>query len=175
LYYLKHSGTRKVYDIVGGQDWPVIAKGVADVEKTFDLPSRGYLESIGANIAQNMDGVIQLRSSRTAFQSVSSALNAPETIEKFLFLTDACEPIIDSKQFKYNDINARSAILSVADTACEQMRADGAINDYTNTCDLSNNPPEVRSRGIIVLDSVLYNEFGIRIGVHRTEVKLPQK
>jgi hypothetical protein len=122
-----------------------------------------------------MDGVLQVRSSRTAYQSVSSALNAPETIEKFLYLSDIVEPIIESKQFKYNDINSRSAILSVANTACEQMKADGAINSYDNICDLSNNTAEVRSRGIIVLDSILYNESGIRIGVHRTEMKLPTK
>jgi hypothetical protein len=81
--------------------------------------------------------------------------------------------VIESKQFKYNDINSRSAVLSVADTACQQMRADGAIADYQNTCDLTNNTPEVRPRGIIVLDTILYNEFGIRLGVHRTTVALP--
>lgn len=173
LYYSKHTGTNKVYDIVGGKDWPIVASGVTAPEKVFDIMSRGSLESIGANIIQTVDGVLQLRSSKTAYQSVSSALNMPETIEKFLYLTDITEPVIESKQFKYNDINSRSAVLSVADTACQQMRADGAIADYLNTCDLTNNTPEVRSRGIIVLDTILYNEFGIRLGVHRTTVALP--
>lgn len=174
LYYQKWSGTYKTYDIIGGKDWPILTTGITCPEKQYDLPTRGHLENIGVNLIQKSDNVLQLRSSRTAYQANNSALNAPETIEKFLHLTDTVEPVIESKQFKYNDINSRNAILSAANTVCEGMKADGAISDYENICDLSNNTPAVRSRGIIILDSILYNEFGIRIGVHQTELRLPQ-
>lgn len=173
-YYSKHTGTRKVYDIVGGADYPITAAGISGPEETFDSGDRGYLERTGINVLLKIDGVLQLRSSKTAYQAVRSALNSPETIEKFLFLSDSVEPIIGSKLFKYNDVNSRTAVKQKADTTCDIMKADGAIYDYENICDLSNNGVDVRKEGIIILDSILYNEFGIRIGVHRTTLKLPE-
>jgi hypothetical protein len=172
-YYSKHTGSAKVYDIVAGQDWPISATGVTGAEFEPGTNQRAAMEKMGVNVIMKIDGVLQLRSSVTAYQSVKSALNHPESLEKVLFVDDYVEPIMNGKLFKYSEPDTWSAILLRANAACDMMLSDGAIGDYKNTCDASNNTVEVRSEGIVLLDTELYNEFGIRIAVHRNTLKLP--
>lgn len=174
-FYMKHTGSHKVYDIVAGVDWPMSASGVVGPEFEAAPDERAAMEQMGTNVLQKINGVMQLRSNRTAFQTVSSAFNYPETLEKVFYVSDYVEPTLDGKMFKYNNQASRLACKLAADTACDQMVADGVISAYANTCDLSNNPVDVRQAGIILLDTELYNEYGIRIAVHRTTVKNADK
>ena len=175
LYYSKHSGTHKVYDIVAGQDWPLAAAGIIKPEFEAGQDDRAAMEKMGTNVLQMIDGVIQIRSNKTVYQTVLSAFNYPESLEKCFFISDYVEPTLSGKLFKYNDADARLAVKQKADSGCDIMVADGAINDYENKCDLENNTVEVRKAGIIVLDTTLYNEYGIRIAVHRTTIKDPEQ
>jgi hypothetical protein len=170
-YYAKHMGAHKVYDIVAGQDWPLSANGVIGPEFDTSQDDRAAMQTMGTNVLQIITGTLQLRTSLTAFQTVMSALNYPETLEKVLFVADYCEPILNAKMFKYNNATTRTECKQRADDACAQLLADGAIGGYNNICDLSNNPIEVRKAGIIVLDTELYNEYGIVIAVHRITIK----
>jgi hypothetical protein len=173
-YYSKHMGSNKVYDIVAGQDWPITAAGITGPEFEPNIDERAALEQLGVNVLAKIDGVMQLRSSVTAYQTVKSALNHPESIEKVLFVDDYVEPLMNGKIFKYSEPETWSALVLRANTACDMMLAAGAIGDYKNTCDASNNPVEIRSEGIVILDTELYNEFGIRIAIHRNTIKLPK-
>jgi hypothetical protein len=179
MFYSKHSGTKKVYDIVAGKDWPVLASGIVKPEFAPDSDDRTYMEKLGTNVLQvitdnNGTSTIQIRSNKTAYQFVRSAFNNPETMEKVLYVSDETEPVLSGKGFKYNNADARLAVKQAADTACDQMVADGAIASYVNTCDTSNNIAEIRNSGILLLDTELYNNNGIRIGVHRTTVKMAE-
>lgn len=170
-YYAKHFGAHKVYDIVAGQDWPLSAAGVTGPEFEASPDDRAAMQSTGTNVLQVIGGTLQLRSSLTAYQIVKSSLNSPETLEKVLFVADYTEPILNAKMFKYNNPTTRQECKQRADEACAQLLADGAISSYNNICDLSNNPLEVRKAGIIVLDTELYDEYGICIAVHRITIK----
>jgi hypothetical protein len=174
LYYSKLTGTRKVYDIVAGADFAISASGVIGPEFNPAQPDRAAMEQLGANVIMTINGVLQLYSDKTAYQVVKSAFNYPETIEKCLFVSDQVEPVLAGKVFKYNNADARLAVKQYADSICDGMVSDGVIADYENKCDLDNNPVAVRKAGIIVLDTVLYNEYGIRIAVHRTTIKDPE-
>jgi len=174
-FYMKHLGAHKVYDIVAGQDWAMSADGVVGPEFDAAESERAAMELMGTNVLQTIDGRLQIRSNRTAYQTVSSAFNYPETLEKVFYVSDFVEPTLDGKLFKYNNADSRLACKLAADEACDQMVADGVISAYANTCDLSNNPVEVRQAGIILLDTELYNEYGIRIAIHRTTVKNADK
>lgn len=174
LFYSKLSGTRKVYDIVAGSDWPVSAAGVVKPEFEAAEPDRRYMEKMGTNVLQVIDGAIQVRSSKTAYQTVLSAFNYPESLEKCFYVSDNVEPTLSGRLFKYNNADARLAVKTKADAVCDIMVADGVIDDYENKCDLENNPLDVRKNGIIVLDTILYNTYGIRIAVHRTTIKDPE-
>lgn len=177
-YYSKHFGQHKVYDIVAGMDYPLSGAGVVGPEFNPSQPERAAMEAMGMNviqtIEQNNQTSIQLRSSLTAYQTVQSAFNAPETMEKCLYVSDMVEPMLDGKLFKYNNDDTRLAIKLRADEVCDQMVADGVITTYKNTCDLSNNTTDVRRAGILVLDTEFFNEFGIRVAVHRTTVKVDE-
>lgn len=175
LFYSKLNGVYKAYDIVAGKAWPVSAAGITGPEFETGPDDRAAMESIGINVLQVIDGVLQIRSSMTAYQSVKSAFNYPETLEKCFYVSDQVESTLDGKLFKYNDADARSAVKLKADSVCDTLVADGAIETYLNICDLSNNPLEVRKAGIIVLDTELYNNYGVRIAVHRTTVKNPEQ
>lgn len=171
LYYSKHTGTHKVYDIIGGKDWPLVAEGLTMPEFEPESGERAQMEQFGLNVVQKIDGVTQLRSDKTAFQWVSSAFNYPETLEKIFYISDMVEPTLDGKLFKYNNADTRLAVKKRADDVCDLLVSDGAVAAYVNTCDLSNNDEEVRKKGIIILDTELWNEYGIRIAVHRSTVR----
>lgn len=175
LFYSKLNGVKRVYDIVAGADFPVSAAGIVGPEFDSNAYDRKAMQKMGTNVLQTINGVLQIRSSKTAFQSVLSAFNYPETLEKCFFVSDYVEPILEGRLFKYNSADARLAVKNRADNACDIMVADGVISAYENICDLSNNTAEVRKAGIILLDTVLYNEYGITIAVHRTTVKDPQE
>jgi hypothetical protein len=174
-YYSKLSGTKKVYDIVAGDAFPLSATGVVGPEiEEVGENDRKAMEKCGINVIQKINGVMQLRSSLTVYQSVLSAFNYPESLEKCFYVSDAVEPTLAGKIFKYNSADARLAVKKKADAVCDVMVTDGAISDYENKCDLENNPVELRKHGIILLDTILYNEYGIRIAVHRTTIKDPE-
>lgn len=174
-YYSKLSGTRKVYDIVAGPEYALSAKGVVGPEFDAGPDDRKAMQQIGINVIQKINGVLQLRCSKTAYNTVISAFNYPETLEKCLYVSDEVEPTLSGKIFKYNNDSARLEVKKRADAVCQLMVSDGVIADYENKCDLENNPVEVRKAGIIVLDTILYNEYGIAIAVHRTTVKDPEE
>lgn len=174
LYYSKLMGTRKVYDIVAGSEFAISATGVTGPGYEPAQPDRAAIEQLGGNVIMRINGVLQLYSNKTAYQAVTSAFNYPETIEKCLYVSDMVEPVLSGRIFKYNNADARRSVKQYADSVCDVMVSDGAIADYENKCDLENNPTDVRKAGIIVLDTVLYNEYGIRIAVHRTTIKDPE-
>jgi hypothetical protein len=174
-FYSKLSGVNKVYDIVAGEDWPISATGITGPEFESGPQDRAAMEKMGTNVLQVVDDILQVRSSKTAYQTVLSAFNYPETMEKCFFVTDNVERTLGGKVFKYNNADSRLAVKKRADSVCDIMVADQVIADYENICDLSNNPIEVRKAGIILLDTVLYNEYGIVIAVHRTTVKDPEE
>ena len=175
LYYSKHTGTAKVYDIVAGQSWPLSASGMTGPEFEPDIDQRAQMEQMGFNVVQTINGVTQLRSNKTAYQFVKSALNYPETLEKVFYVSDNVEPTLEGRQFKYNNADSRLTVKNKADSICDLLVADGAVSSYLNTCDLSNNTSEVRSAGIIVLDTELFNETGIRIAVHRSTIRTAEE
>lgn len=171
LFYSKHTGTKKIYDIVAGQSWPISASGITNPEFEPNIEERAYMEQMGLNVVQKLNGVLQLRSNVTAYQFVESAFNYPETLEKVFYVSDMVEPTLDGTLFKYNNADTRLSVKKKADDVCDQLVSDGAITAYNNICDLSNNPIEVRKAGIMILDTELYNEYGIRIAIHRSTIK----
>jgi len=175
LFYSKLTGVNKVYDIVAGADWPLGAAGITGPEFESGPEDRAAMERMGTNVIQVVEGILQVRSSKTAYQTVLSAFNYPETMEKCFFVADNVESTLNGKLFKYNNADARLAVKKRADSVCDIMVADGVIADYDNKCDLDNNPVEVRKNRIIVLDTTLYNEYGIAIAVHRITVKDPEQ
>lgn len=176
LYYSKVLGsTRKQYDIVAGPEWPLNVAGLVGPEFSADINDRKYMEKLGTNVLQTINGSVQIRSNVTAYQLVNSAFNTPDTIEKCLFISDFVEPALSARVFKMNSTDARLALKQKADAGCDIMVADQVITAYSNKCDADNNPVEVRKAGIMVLDTELYNEYGVRIAVHRTTVKDPEK
>lgn len=175
LYYSKLlSATRKVYDIVAGSGWELTAEGVTGPEFESGPDDRAAMEKMGSNVLQQIGKYTQIRSSKTAYQTTLSAFNYPETLEKCFYISDYVEPTLSGKLFKYNTADARIQVKQKADSGCDIMVADGVVAAYENKCDAENNPAEVRKQGIIVLDTVLYNEYGIRIAVHRTTIKDPE-
>lgn len=164
------------FDIVAGDEWPLAAVGVTDIDHYVSQGQGSdldYLEPASWNMLQRDDsGNITLLASRTAQNSFFSAFSFIENIELLIYVADNIEPYLDAKRFKRNTAAARLDVKTKADAFMDTILAADGIESYTNVCDLTNNDTESIAKGFIVLDTTIVNSQSIVIAVHRTTLNL---
>ena len=81
--------------------------------------------------------------------------------------------MLQNYQWELNTSTLRDTIKTKADTILETIAANGGVYAYINTCDDSNNTPEVIDNEMIILDTSIEPARGAgkmvqRLTIHKT-------
>ncbi|WIC41265.1 tail sheath protein [Chryseobacterium phage MA9V-1] len=173
-YGAKHiSAIRKPYSIVNGPiNGLVNMPYVTDVDYEFTDYDLDWLEPFGWNCNLKSGTVFEIRNDATAKNIVKSSLSYASNYELITYIAregrKVLEPLIGERNNPVTRLRAKQGV----DAICNRLRAEGVIETYTNTCDLTNNTLQLRKQGFLVLDTVIVTADGIRIAVHQIDVKL---
>lgn len=174
-YYLKTQGG-KIYDIIGGPDnGRISGQGVSGLEYIFSEDNTGgerkYLENFGYNpIISRTSSGIQIYGNQTAQNNIFTALSYIHVRELVRFLQQQIGQILEQFVFKYNTPQNRLTIKTQADAVCEEALNDGALVNYQNIMNESNNTAEVINNSFGILDTVITPNKGMQKLVHRTTI-----
>jgi hypothetical protein len=166
----------KPYMIVAGDDGLITGRGITGVEYTFsesesEKGDRDFLNPFGYNVILNKGtNGLQIYGNRTAQNTVETPMSSIHTSEVVMYIQERINKLLERYVFKYNIARNRMVIKEEADAICREPLADGAISGFENQIDEFNNTREVINNRIGILDTVLYDNNGMEILVHRTKI-----
>lgn len=175
-YGAKHlSATRKPYSIVNGMvNGTVAFTNIVDTAYKFTNYDSDKLEPFGWNMVVKSNTVFQINNDATAKNIVKSALSYASNVELIDYIAREGRLVLERLVGERNNDVTRLRAKTGLDAICNKLRAEGVIETYTNTVDLTNNTAQVRNAGILLADTVIETADGIKIAVHRIHVKLKQ-
>lgn len=142
------------YEISAGRQGLIQNPLVIGVEFDADVTDRSYLEPMGVNTIIKEGNRIMVYGNQTCYQDILSDLNKLHVRENLNTLEIATEEVLKAFNFKYNNPQTRTQIVTNLTPICEAMKLSGAFEDYTITCDESNNTPDIIAAdyGIVEID-----------------------
>lgn len=163
-----------VYDIIVGPGVGSISgKGIVDVEYKFNPSNDGtgdldILEPFGYNPIVNKSTGLQIYGNRTAqnkIETTLSLIHAREILKYIqLQMIEMLEPFVG----KYRTVQNRLIIKTKADEICQPIFLAGALYDFNNIIDNTNNTDEIINASQAVLDTTLVINKGMNVIVQRT-------
>lgn len=174
LYQMKYIDG-KPYKILAGSDGMIRFTGISGVEHVFNetndgLGDRDYLDPFGYNVIVNKSNGLQVYGNKTSNNTVSTPVSSIHTSEVLMFIQERINNLLENYVFKLNNRQNRLIIKEQADQICDEPRSEGAIFDYVNQMDESNNTQEIVANRYGILDTTIYDQNGMEILVHRTKI-----
>ena len=173
--YMEKWTSRKPYYIVAGPNYGRIQEnGLVGPDYNYSRADLDVLEPYGVNaiIYVPRKGVY-INSNQTAKQVPVTALSKAHVRELVIYLQNEIESMLQNYQWELNTATLRDTIKTKADTILENVAANGGVYAYINTCDDSNNTPEVIDNEMVILDTSIEPARGAgkmvqRLTIHRT-------
>lgn len=165
-------GARQPYYIVAGPTFGRLSyNGLIGPDFNFGRADLDVLEPMGVNaIVYVPRKGTYINSNQTAKQIPVSALSKIHIRELVIYLQNEIEYLLQSYQWELNTQTLRDTIKSKADAICETILNNGGLYAYKNTCDETNNTPEVIDNEMIILDTEIEPARGAGKMVHQLTI-----
>jgi hypothetical protein len=173
--FMEKWNSRQPYYIVAGPNYGLMNyEGLVGPDYNYGREDLDVLEPYGVNamVYVPRKGTF-INSNQTAKQIPVSALSKVHVRELVIYLQNEIEFMLQGYQWELNTQALRDAVKAKADTILEKIKANGGVYDYINTCDGSNNTPEVIDNEMLILDTAIEPARGAgkmvqRLTIHRT-------
>ena len=114
-----------------------------------------------------------INSNQTAKQTPVSALSKVHVRELVIYLQNEIENMMQNYQWEMNTQSLRDTIKAKADSILERIKNNGGVYAYINTCDSTNNTPEVIDNEMVIIDTAIEPARGAgkmvqRLTIHKT-------
>lgn len=173
--FMEKWNSRQPYYIVAGPNYGRMdAEGMVGPDYNYSRADLDILEPMGINcmVYVPRKGTF-INSNQTAKQTPVSALSKVHVRELVIYLQNEIESMLQSYQWEMNTQTLRDTIKSKADSILERIKNNGGVYAYLNTCDSSNNTPEVIDNEMVILDTAIEPARGAgkmvqRLTIHKT-------
>lgn len=153
--FMEKYNMRHAYDIVAGPNYGrIIATGLVGPDFNYSRADLDLLEPFGINCMVYVPRRgTQINSNKTAKQTPVSALSSINVRELVIYLQDEIADLLQSYQWELNTQTLRDTVKAKADTILENVQGNGGVIAFKNTCDESNNTPDVIDNEMLVLST----------------------
>lgn len=171
-YMQKH-----ITSITSIEPWTIAAglavgkMNISGVEMIFTDEDLTELNQMGANaITRNIKGQYYINTENTAQVSPTSSLSYIHSRELLIELENEMYDMLLKYQWKANNATVRSEIKYKADKICKAYKEAGALFDFENVIDESNNTSDVISAQMGVLDTFIEIFSGMGVIVNNITI-----
>ena len=164
--------SRQPYYIVAGSSYGKMDyEGLIGPDYNFTREDLDNLEPMGVNcmVYRPQRGTF-INSNQTAKQNPVSGMSKINIVELVIYLQDVIANMLQGYQWELNTQALRDSIKAKADAICEQVKSNGGIYAYKNTCDTTNNTPEVIDNEMVVLSTAIEPAKGAGKMVHELTI-----
>lgn len=173
--FMEKWSSRQPYYVVAGPNYGLINYDqLVGPDFNYGRKELDILEPMGVNaiIYVPRKGTY-INSNQTAKQNPVSALSKIHIRELVIYLQDEVEAMLQNYQWELNTATLRSTVKAKADAILEKVQNNGGVYAYRNTCDETNNTPEVIDNEMIILDTELEparaaGKMIFRLKIHKT-------
>lgn len=165
-------GARQPYYIVAGPNFGRITySGLVGPDYNFGRSDLDILEPLGVNaiIYVPRKGTY-INSNQTAKQIPVSGLSKIHIRELVIYLQNEIRNLLQTYQWELNTQPLRDTVKAKADAICETIMNNGGVYAFKNTCDETNNTPEVIDNEMIILDTEIEPARGAGKMVHQLTI-----
>lgn len=166
---------RQPYYIVAGPNYGVMSyDGLIGPDYNYSREDLDIFEPMGINCMVYVPRKgTYINSNQTAKQVPVSALSKVHVRELVIYLQNEIETLMQNYQWELNTSALRDKIKTSADAILNRIMANGGVYAYVNTCDATNNTPEVIDNEMIILDTAIEPARGAgkmvqRLTIHKT-------
>lgn len=164
--------SRQPYYIVAGPSYgKMYDAGLIGPDFNFTREDLDNLEPMGVNcmVYKPQRGTF-INSNQTAKQTPVTALSKVNIRELVIYLQDTIADMLQGYQWELNTQTLRDNIKAKADAICEQVKSNGGLYAYANTCNSDNNPPEVIDNEMVILSTGIEPTKGAGKMVHELTI-----
>ena len=164
--------SRQPYYIVAGPSYgKMYDAGLIGPDFNFTREDLDNLEPMGVNcmVYKPQRGTF-INSNQTAKQTPVTALSKINVRELVIYLQDTIADMLQGYQWELNTQTLRDNIKAKADAICEQVKSNGGLYKYTNTCSSDNNTPEVIDNEMVILSTGIEPTKGAGKMVHELTI-----
>ena len=173
--FMEKWNSRQPYYIVAGPNYGRMDyEGMIGPDYNYGKEDLDILEPYGVNAMVYVPRKgTYINSNQTAKQKPKSALSSVHVRELVIYLQNEIEAMLQNYQWELNTQILRDVVKTKADTLLEKVKSNGGVYDYINTCDGSNNTPEVIDNEMLILDTAIEPARGSgkmvqRLTIHKT-------
>jgi hypothetical protein len=170
--FMQKWGPRQPYYIVAGPNYGALSySGLIGPDYNFGRSDLDILEPKGVNAIVYVPRLgTYISSNQTAKQIPVSGLSKIHIRELVIYLQNEIEHLLQSYQWELNTQPLRDTIKAKADAICDRIYNNGGIYAYINTCNETNNSPEVIDNEMIILDTEIEPARGAGKMVHQLTI-----
>ena len=171
--FMDKYGSRLPYDIVAGPKYGRISMdGLVGPDYNYGREELDILEPYGVNaiIYVPRKGTY-INSNQTAKQIPVSGLSKIHIRELVTYIQDEIQSLLENYQWDKNTSSLRDTIKTKADAILENVKNNDGVYAYLNTCDETNNTPEVIDNEMIILDTEIEPARGAGKMVNRLTIR----
>ena len=164
--------SRQPYYIVAGPNYgKMYDAGLIGPDFNFTREDLDNLEPMGVNcmVYKPQRGTF-INSNQTAKQTPVTALSKINVRELVIYLQDTIADMLQGYQWELNTQTLRDNIKAKADAICEQVKSNGGLYKYVNTCSSDNNTPEVIDNEMVILSTGIEPTKGAGKMVHELTI-----
>ena len=173
--FMEKWNSRQPYYIVAGPNYGRLSyDGMVGPDYNYARNDLDVFEPMGINcIVYVPRKGTYINSNQTAKQTPVSALSKVHVRELVIFLQNEIENMLQSYQWEMNTQSLRDTIKAKADSILERIKNNGGVYAYINTCDSTNNTPEVIDNEMVIIDTAIEPARGAgkmvqRLTIHKT-------
>ena len=166
---------RQPYYIVAGPNYGVMSyDGMVGPDYNYSRADLDIFEPMGINCMVYVPRKgTYINSNQTAKQTPVSALSKIHVRELVIYLQNEIEKLLQNYQWELNTSALRDKIKTSADAILNRVMANGGVYAFLNTCDSTNNTPDVIDNEMIILDTAIEPARGAgkmvqRLTIHKT-------
>lgn len=171
--FMDKYGSRLPYDIVAGPKYGRISMdGLVGPDYNYGREELDILEPYGVNaiIYVPRKGTY-INSNQTAKQIPVSGLSKIHIRELVTYIQDEIRSLLENYQWDKNTSSLRDTIKTKADAILENVKNNDGVYAYLNTCDETNNTPEVIDNEMFILDTEIEPARGAGKMVNRLTIR----
>ena len=170
--FMQKYTSRQPYYIVAGPNYGrIVFDGCVGPDYNFSRADLDILEPMGVNAMVYVPRKgTYINSNQTAKQNPVTALSKVHVRELVIFLQDEIESLLQNYQWEFNTKTLRDTVKAKADVICENVKANGGIYAFVNTCDESNNTNDIIDNEMLVLSTEIEPGRGAGKMVHELTI-----
>lgn len=170
--FMEKYTSRQPYYIVAGPNYSSLKYNeLVGPDFNFSRADLDVLEPMGVNAIVYVPRLgTFVNSNQTAKQNPVTALSKVHVRELVIYLQDTIEKLLRQYQWDFNTPMLRDKIKEKADYICENIKNNGGIAVYENTCDESNNTDDVLNNEMLILSTSIEPGAGCGKMIHELTI-----